>query len=164
MTINMDLQRYSEDRACATPEGLREKMLRELLPLVEGIQVQRNRVIVATYVRPNVSAGGIIFTQKNADEDRWQGKVGLVLKRGPVAFDYDERAELMELAGDVHDDVARAAAEAELHIPQVGDWVMCRNSETWEFALRVEPGKAVSCRVVADDSILAVVTDPSAIY
>lgn len=168
MTINMDLQRYSEDRACATPEGLREKMLRELLPLVEGIQVQRNRVIVATYVRPNVSAGGIIFTQKNADEDRWQGKVGLVLKRGPVAFDYEEVREGMDRLAEIDPqatvDDARPVLEKRLHIPQVGDWVMCRNSETWEFALRVEPGKAVSCRVVADDSILAVVTDPSAIY
>lgn len=166
MTITMDLQRYSEDKACSTPEGLRQKMLAELLPLVEGIQVQRNRVIVATYVRPNVSAGGIIFTQKNADEDRWQGKVGLVLKRGPVAFDYAERAELMDKYTEhgTHEDTARYEAEGELHIPQIGDWVMCRNSETWEFALRVEPGKAVSCRVVADDSILAVVSDPSAIY
>lgn len=166
MTITMDLQRYSEDKACATPEGLKAKMLAELLPLVEGIQVQRNRVIVATYVRPNVSAGGIIFTQKNADEDRWQGKVGLVLKRGPVAFDYEEVLEATQDNVDLDMSTleARADVERALGIPQVGDWVMCRNSETWEFALRVEPGKAVSCRVVADDSILAVVSDPSAVY
>lgn len=166
MTLRIDLQRYAEDKACATPEGLRARMLTELTPVVEGITVQRNKVLVATYVRPNVTAGGIIMTQKNADEDRWQGKVGLVLKRGPVAFDFEELREAMDdpAYADISDAEARCAAEVRLGIPQIGQWVAYRNSETWEIGLRVEPGIAVSCRMVTDDSILAVVTDPAVIW
>lgn len=167
MTLRINLQRYTEDRECATPEGLKARMMRDLIPVVRGIQVQRNRVIVATYVRPNITRGGIIMTDKSADEDRWQGKAGLLLKRGPVAFEYDEVLEHVHNAPvDTAEDVARYQAERDLGIPQIGDWVMFRNSETWEIGLCVDPatGEAVSARVVADDSILAVVNDPSAIF
>lgn len=158
MSVRIDLQRYSEDKDCATPDGLKVKMIAELMPKVEGIRVQRNRLIVATYVRPNVSAGGIILTQRHTDEDRWQGKIGLVLKIGPIAFDFDEVRELTE-AG-----LERFEAIDNLGIPQVGDWVVFRNSETWEFGLTVDAGKAASCRMISDDSIIAVVKDPSTIW
>lgn len=44
------------------------------------------RVLVATYMRPEKTQGGIILTDSVRREDQFQGRVGLVLKMGPAAF------------------------------------------------------------------------------
>jgi len=45
-------------------------------------------VMVASYIAPRKTAGGIILPDNSLDEDRWQGKVGLIVKMGPMAFKY----------------------------------------------------------------------------
>jgi co-chaperonin GroES (HSP10) len=165
--VKIDLSRYAQDPTCATPEGLKTRLMAELMPLVGGIGVLRNRVLVATYVRPNITAGGIILTDRTSDEDRWQGKVGLVLRVGPIAFDFDEVIEYIDhLRADdaVTYEAARAKAHLELGIPQVGDWVAYRGSETWETGIEVARSTFASCRFIFDDAIVAKVENPSVIY
>ena len=53
---------------------------------ISNFNVFHNQVLIAIYIRPEMTAGGIIITNKTRDEDKWQGKVGLVLKKGPSAF------------------------------------------------------------------------------
>lgn len=76
-----------------------------------------SRILVAIYVPPIVeqSAGGVWFAPKISDEDRkeflWQGKVGLVVKKGPQAFVDDDEVKFHGQSVDV------------------GDWVWFRPSD-----------------------------------
>lgn len=68
------------------------------------------------------SAGGIIIPDvKNgtAVEDKWQGKVGLVMKLGPIAFKDDATHDWGGVA------------------PKVGDWVIINVSETFSYDIPV---------------------------
>lgn len=168
----IDLTRYADDPACITPTGLKDRLTRELSPIIEDMDLQRNRCLVATYIRPNTTPGGIILTAKTGEEDRWQGKVGLLLKVGPTAFDYEElHARVDAMLGDADDagtnmsvDDARGIAATELGLPRVGDWVMYRTSDTHEMGIEVERNVCASCRQIYDESIIAVVPDPSKIW
>lgn len=58
--------------------------VREDLDKVEPFNQQ---VLVAFYIRPATrTAGGLEIAEEAVDEDRYQGKVGMVLKKGPRAF------------------------------------------------------------------------------
>ena len=50
------------------------------------IEVFNNQVLVAVYIRPNKTKSGIYLTDVTVGEDRFQGKVALVLKTGHDAF------------------------------------------------------------------------------
>jgi len=157
--MRIDVTRYTEDKSCATAAGLKAKLLADLGPVIHGIKLQRNRCLVATYLRPNVTGGGIILTTKTGEEERWQGKVGLLLKIGPSAFDYEEIHQYM---GEVGADID--GAHRAFGIPQVGDWVVYRTSETHEMGIEVVPGVCASCRQIFDDSIIMAINDPSVIW
>ena len=166
--LNIDLNRYAEDRSCVTPEGLKAKLLEDLLPAVAGMKLQLNRCLIATYVKPKISSGGIIFTDRTTEEDRWQGKVGLLLATGPTAFRTDDVMAFADEqcateAADNHDHAIELAF-AHYGIPQVGDWVAFRTSETHEIGVRVAAGIGASCRQIFDDSIVMVLNDPTLIW
>ncbi len=163
--VDRGLLRYAEDKTCATPDGLKAKFMADLLPMVEKIDIQSNRVLVAQYITSNVTAGGIIRPHSNQQEDRWQGKIGLVLKCGPLAFQYDEVMEYINEEGASTDPV-EAWREAVEHfgLPAIGDWVQFRTSETHEVGIVVAPGVAAPCRYINDNSIIAKIADPTVIY
>lgn len=176
----IDVSRYSEDPKCATPEGLREKLMADLMPTVAKMGLQRNRCLVATFIKTGVTKGGIIIPGMTQEEDRWQGKVGLLLAVGPSAFDWEEvresvaRAvdavrEAMDEAGDdmtdEHVDEATLDALREMNVPEVGDWVAFRTSETHEVGVPVDGEHTLaSCRFIHDDSIVMRVTDPRIVF
>jgi len=176
--MDIDLTRYSEDVKCSTPEGLREKLLADLGPTVEKMKVQRNRCLVATYVKPSVTPGGIIIPTTSGEEDRWQGKVGLLIAVGPSAFNYDEVADAIQKAeqaafdaageGGPTDEELEAAINGALdscNVPRVGDWVAYRTSETHEFGVPVAGNHTLaSCRFILDESIVMVLSDPRIVY
>jgi hypothetical protein len=54
------------------------KVLTDELGSLDDIQVFNNEVLVAIYVRPEKTNSGIILPGQTRDEDRHQGKVGLV--------------------------------------------------------------------------------------
>lgn len=99
------------------------------------------RVLVATYIRPEKTTGGIILTDKSRGEDVWQGKVGLVLALGPLAFQNDEEHRWGEIK------------------PQVGDWVLTNIGDT----RRLQLGPS-SCRFVEDVHVQAIITDPDTVW
>ena len=51
------------------------------------VELFNNQVLVAVYVRPEKTKSGIYLTDKLREEDKFQGKVGPVLKLGASAFD-----------------------------------------------------------------------------
>lgn len=153
--MKIDLGRYAR---CVTPEDQKAAIIRDLGPALATIGVMRNRVLVCTYVEAEVTAGGIIKPGSRIDESKYQGKVGLVLKVGPIAFEFDEINEEVANGRDI-DTVRR-----DHGIPEVGDWVFFRGSDTWDCGLQVEPGTGVHCRFINDNSIVGIIHDPSAIY
>lgn len=134
--MHLDMRKYAFQ-----PAEQRERILEDVLPKIKGMKILRNRILVATYTTPEKTAGGIIRPDRNLDESRYQGKVGLVLKLGPFA-------------GYFNDDPLPS------HVPTVGDWIFYRASDTWECA--VAPG--VSCRVIFDDCVMGILEDPESIY
>src|SRR6185437_9261531 len=84
----------------------REEIREELKDVLHKVEPLGAQVLVAVFERPEKTAGGLILTEKTRKEDGYQGKVGLVLKAGPIAFDEDDQHRF----GD--------------RIPQEDDWVL----------------------------------------
>lgn len=108
---------------------------------IEGIDVFHNQVLIGIWIRPEKTAGGVYLTDRQREEDKWQGKVGLVLKKGPMAFVNDARNDFQG------------------QNIEVGDWVLFRVSDG--FSLNVNE---VSCRLVEDIHIRGTVISPDIIY
>ena len=116
---------------------------------IENFEPFHNLVLVATYVRSDITKGGIIIGgDRTRAEDRFQGKIGLVLKVGPTAFKDDKTVTF----GGV--------------IVKPGDWVMYRTSDAEEFGFVDEksPLDFTSARLIQDTLIKGRVTDPERIF
>lgn len=113
----------------------------------DGIEMFHGNVLVATYIEPDRTPGGIIRPDRTLAENRFQGKSALVLKRGPLAFKDDNIAKF----GGV--------------MIEEGDWVMVRPSEGFElFSVDASGGAGTSCRVFRDVDIIARLADPALVY
>ena len=54
---------------------------------LEQVEPFNQQILIATYIRPATrTASGLEIAEEAIDEDRYQGKVGMVLKKGPRAF------------------------------------------------------------------------------
>lgn len=125
----------------STASDPKAEILKLLGSAVDAFSVLGDRVLVATYIRAEKTKGGILLPGTQRDEDRYQGKVGLILKKGPTAFKYD------------------GSFPYEGDIPNDGQWVVYRTSDTWEFFLN-----GVSCRLIPSDLIRAVVENPASVF
>lgn len=108
---------------------------------LSGIEVMYSQVLIGIYIRPNKTRGGIILTDETRGEDRYQGKTGLVLKMGPLAF--------------------KDTADVEFHGQKVdvGDWVVIRASDGWALSVNKQ-----DCRMVSDAGIRMVIQSPDSVY
>lgn len=118
-------------------------------------EVFHNLVLVATYIPPVKTFKGpngedipFHLSDKSLAEDRFQGKVGLVLKVGPTAFQDDSVAKF----GGI--------------MAAPGDWVMYRPSDGTELFIRDrrKTNDGLSCRLIEDVFVRGRVSDPSLIY
>ena len=125
----------------AEGEDPKQKVMDALGDALKGVHVYGNRVLVATAPHKDRSAGGIILTDKMIEEERYQGKVGLVLALGPAAFKYD------------------GSFEWEGRKPDIGSWVFFRTPDASEFGLH-----GVSCRFIRDELIVGEVDGPGSIW
>lgn len=118
----------------------REEMMEQVGDL-SGIEVMHNQILVMVYVRPSKTASGLFISDKTREEDRFQGKAGLVLKKGPQAFKDDE---VNKFDGqDVHP----------------GDWVFYRVSDG--FPLNVN---GQLCRLLEEVHIKGKVNSPDVVF
>lgn len=108
---------------------------------LSGFELFSGWILLGSYIRPEKTAGGIIRPGINVDEDQWQGRVGLVLKKGPLAFQDDQNTDF---AGqDVNE----------------GDWVAFNLNDS--RALQVNK---TACRLIQDTKIVARVSDPEMVF
>lgn len=106
------------------------------------IELMSNRVLVAIYIAPEKTKGGIIRTTGSLKEDVFQATVGLVLKKGATAFRDEKETNTYFHGQDL----------------QPGDWVVFRPGD----ARRVQIN-GVDCRFIEDTLIDMVIEDPEII-
>lgn len=116
------------------------KELIESIGDISGIKIYNNWILVAVYKRPEKTAGGIILTDNTRKEDEYQGKVGLVLKKGPIAFVDDEKTSFN--GQDV----------------ELGEWIAFRVSDGWSLEVN-----GVMCRMLQDTQIRMSIPSPDVI-
>ena len=69
-------------RASDPGEGIRKA----LGAVLNEIKIRGQQVLVATYIEPDKTAGGIWKPDITIQESLWMGTTGLVVKKGPWAF------------------------------------------------------------------------------
>lgn len=112
-----------------------------------GLKVAAQQVLVAGYIRPEKTRGGIIRTDRSFGEDRFQGKVGLVLVVGSLAF--------------VDDSVNKFGGFKV----SPGDWAIFRPSDGLEMYHVADNGRdGCPMRWFADTSIVGSTDDPERIF
>lgn len=122
----------------------KEALLKQVGFVADLVEVPSSKILVAIYYRPEKTTGGIIDpTAKQGDS--YQGKIGLILKMGPLAFQDDDT----HTWGDVR--------------PKVGDWIQYRVGDTAPWRLgRNETSPHF--RYVEDVNVLAIWKRPDLVW
>jgi co-chaperonin GroES (HSP10) len=107
---------------------------------LDELVLYRNDVLLVTAPIMAKSEGGIYYADNTKKEVRFQGKIGMIVRIGEVAFN---DAEIWP---------------NENTRPTVGDWVVYRNADTHECAIN-----KLSCRFIKDYLIIGKVSTPDAI-
>jgi len=116
-----------------------QKLLDQLGDISE-IELFHNQVLLAVYLRPEKTKSGLILTADHLDEDKYQSKVGLLVKRGPLAFEQDGNW----FTGMTFQD---------------HEWLIFRPSDGWSITVN-----GVLCRIFDDISIKGRAPHPDSVY
>lgn len=95
---------------------------------LDKIKVPLNRILLAIYLPPERTKGGIIRPDIVRNEDIYQGVAALVVKKGPHCYEQSPNMDYDWTEGDVC---------------AVGDWVMFRRGEG--FRVQID---GVECMVM----------------
>jgi co-chaperonin GroES (HSP10) len=117
-----------------------KKKLLDQLGDISDIELFHNQVLLAVYLRPEKTKSGLILTADHLDEDRYQSKVGLLVKQGPLAFEQD---------GNWFTGMTF----------QEHDWLIFRPSDGWSITVN-----GVLCRIFDDISIKGRAPHPDSVY
>lgn len=115
-------------------------LLQKIGPL-DDIEIFHNQVLVAVYIRPEKTKGGIFLPGSAREEDKFQGKVGLVIKKGNDAFD---------------DPSGKWFRGVTINLQ---DWVVFRPSDGWAITVN-----EVLCRILDDTDIRGRIPDPDKVW
>lgn len=118
----------------------KDKLIEELGDL-SSIELFNNQILVAIYIRPQKTKSGIYLSDKTTDEDRHQSKVGLLVKKGPTAFQ-DTTGEWF--VGETFN---------------LQDWLVFRPSDGWGITVH-----GVLCRILSDTQIKGRVEAPDQVW
>lgn len=141
--LNIDFSRFQGldlEKEKAKREDPRKFFLEDMGD-ISGIDLFHNLILVKIYERSAVTKGGIMLTNNAQNEDIWQGVVGLVIAKGPLAFVDDDNNKFMNKN------------------VEIGDWVLFRTADTGRVHIN---GK--ECRVMQDAHIRAKLPNPDIAY
>jgi len=105
------------------------------------IELFNNKILVAVYIRPEKTKSGLYLSDAYRDEDRFQGKVGLLVATGPDAF-ADESGTWFR------------GTDFKMH-----DWLVFRPSDGWSITVN-----GVLCRVLSDTNVQMRIPSPDAAW
>jgi co-chaperonin GroES (HSP10) len=141
--LNIDFSKF-KDLDPAKEKAKREdprKFFLEDMGDLSGVDVFHNLVLVKIYERSQVTAGGILRPDQNLKEDIWQGVVGMVIAKGPLAFVDDDKNKFCDKN------------------VEVGDWILFRTADTGRLHIN---GK--ECRILQDAHVRAKLSNPDIAY
>lgn len=118
----------------------KEKITAEVGDL-STVELFNNQILVGVYIRPQKTKSGIMLPGQTTDEDRFQSKVGLLLKKGPSAFEPN----------------ADGWFEGEEF--NVGDWLVFRPADGWSITVH-----GVLCRILNDTQVKGRVKAPDQVW
>jgi co-chaperonin GroES (HSP10) len=110
-------------------------------------KVKGNWVLVAVYISPDETAGGIKIADVTLDEQKNQGKSCMVIGKGANAFKSDQYYQFAE--GD------------EVNI---GDWIALWVYEARPMPLRGVNNRPVACRLIKDTDIHMEIPGPDWVF
>ena len=116
-------------------------VLKEQIGNTDSFEIYNNQILIAIYVRPEKTKTGIYLPDSQRAEDQYQSKVGLVLKKGPAAFE----------GGD-------SLWFKDMHI-ELNDWIVFRPSDGWPITVN-----GVLCRMLDDTSVRGKIDVPDKIW
>lgn len=134
----------------------KQEIISDSAELLASFQIRPYDVLLVMYQRELIAGdkrlrSGIYLPDNGAGtmrEDTYQGKVGLVLKVGSLAFTDEE------------------AHKWEGFTPKVGDWVVINIGDTFGFELPKHPwlpsGRKV--RIVDENYVRAIVPEPDVVW
>ena len=108
---------------------------------LSSFELFNNQILVATYIRPKMTKSGILLADQTTAEDRYQSKVGLLLKTGPRAFEPN----------------ADGWFDGESF--NLDDWLVFRPSDGWQITVH-----GVLCRILNDTQIKGRVKNPDEVW
>jgi len=117
------------------------QLIRDKIGDLSKIEIMHNQILVAQYIRPERTKSGLYLADKTRDEDRFQGKTGLVLKKGPLAF--------------VDDDHNKFHGQNVVE----NDWVFFRVSDGFPVVVN-----GVLCRMLEEVHIRGKIASPDVVY
>jgi len=117
------------------------KKILEQIGDLSSIELFNNQILLATYIRPQKTKSGIYLSDKTVDEDRFQSKVGLLLKTGPSAFEQNEEGWFANESFQLH------------------DWLVHRPSDGWSVTIH-----GVLCRILIDTQVKMRVQNPDEVW
>jgi co-chaperonin GroES (HSP10) len=118
----------------------KQKLIQEVGD-ISNVEIFNNQILVAVYLRPQKTKSGLYLSDKTTDEDRYQSKVGLVLKKGPTAF-VDETEEWFK----------------GVNINE-NDWIVFRPSDGWQITVN-----NVLCRILEDVTVRGRIDQPDRVW
>jgi co-chaperonin GroES (HSP10) len=108
---------------------------------ISDIEIFHNQVLVAIYIRPEKTKSGLYLSAQTRDEDKYQGKVGLIIKKGADAF---------------VDDTGKWFKGVNL---DVGDWIYFRPSDGWQITVHGQ-----LCRILDDTDVRGRTPQPDTVW
>lgn len=124
----------------------KKEIMKKVRPSLADMTLYGNAILVATYKPPRKARFKTLtldIPDSLADEFKYQGKVGLVLKLGPMAYKDDD------------------AVQFHGQEVKVGDWVVYRPSDGWALTLSENQ---VDCRMLVEASIRMKIVSPDAVW
>lgn len=118
-----------------------KKVLHDELGDISEVELFHNQVLAAIYIRPEKTKSGLYLSNNTREEDKWQGKVGLIVKTGPDAF---------------KDETGKWFNGVDIN---VGDWIYFRPSDGWQITVH-----GVLCRILDDTDIRGRISAPDVVW
>jgi co-chaperonin GroES (HSP10) len=133
--------------APSSPVDLRKNIiltkLASMLPGELPLLVQPHEVLVALWEGDEKSEGGILYPDQHRDEHIYQGKTGLIVSLGALAFQDDED----------HSWPTK---------PKEGDWVAFRGADGFPCVLGGRNGQ--HCRLIHESKVRMIVGSPDEVW